>query len=198
MEENRVLLRGQVAAPAQFSHEAHGLRFYRFPFAVARLSGRADTLDVLLPASAKHAALPQEGERLEIGGEVRSFNNRSGVGRKLVITVLARTLVPTDDPEPCNRVLLAGALCKPPVLRTTPLGREICDLLLAVERRYGRSDYLPCIAWGPVARRCAALDVGAPLRFEGRLQSRVYTKRLGETAEERTAFEISVMQLLDP
>ena len=198
MEENRVLLRGQVAAPAQFSHEAHGLHFYRFPFAVARLSGRADTLDVLLPASAEHAALPQEGDRLEIGGEVRSFNNRSGVGRKLVITVLARTLVPTDDPTPCNRVLLGGVLCKPPVLRTTPLGREICDLLLAVERRYGRSAFLPCIAWGPVARRCAALDVGAPLRFDGRLQSRVYTKRLGETAEERTAFEISVMQLLDP
>ena len=127
-------------------------------------------------------------------GEIRSFNNRSGVGNRLVITVLARSVVPGEG-DPCNQVFLHGVLCKPPVLRRTPLGRDICDLLLAVNRRYRRADYLPCIAWGSLARRCAELAPGNRVELEGRLQSRVYTKRLGETSEERTAFEVSVSVL---
>jgi single-stranded DNA-binding protein len=94
-----------------------------------------------------------------------------------------------------NRLELSGTLCKAPTLRSTPLGRTICDLILAVNRRYGRSDYLPCIAWGSLAHRCAALEVGDPVRLEGRLQSRTYTKRIGEEQEERTAFEVSVMTM---
>ena len=193
-KENRVVLRGTVAGEAVLSHQVHGIDFYRFPLAVPRLSGREDPLNILFPLSSPETALPQAGAFVEVTGEIRSFNNRSGVGNRLVITVLARSVVPGEG-DPCNQVFLHGVLCKPPVLRRTPLGRDICDLLLAVNRRYRRADYLPCIAWGSLARRCAELAPGNRVELEGRLQSRVYTKRLGETSEERTAFEVSVSVL---
>ena len=193
-KENRVVLRGTVAGEAVLSHQVHGIDFYRFPLAVPRLSGREDLLNILFPLSSPETALPQAGAFVEVTGEIRSFNNRSGVGNRLVITVLARSVVPGEG-DPCNQVFLHGVLCKPPVLRRTPLGRDICDLLLAVNRRYRRADYLPCIAWGSLARRCAELAPGNRVELEGRLQSRVYTKRLGETSEERTAFEVSVSVL---
>ena len=128
-----------------------------------------------MPAPPEGKALPQPGDYLEVTGEVRSFNNRSGVGSRLVITVLARSVLPGVG-EPCNQVWLRGTLCKPPILRRTPLGRDICDLLLAVNRRYRRADYLPCIAWGAIAQQTARLPVGSRLTVEGRVQSRGYTK----------------------
>ena len=192
--ENRALLRGTAAGSPVFSHENHGVAYDLFPLSVQRLSGAADRLNVVLPRSLLTACPVYEGLPLEVQGEVRSFNNRSGSGSRLVITVLARELAPTAE-KPANHLALAGALCKPPILRRTPLGREICDLMLAVNRRYGRTDYLPCIAWGSLARRCAELAPGNRVELEGRLQSRVYTKRLGETSEERTAFEVSVSVL---
>ncbi len=134
-KENRVVLRGTAAGEATLSHQVHGLDFYRFPLSVPRLSGREDRLNILLPAPPEGKALPQPGDYLEVTGEVRSFNNRSGVGSRLVITVLARSVLPGVG-EPCNQVWLRGTLCKPPILRRTPLGRDICDLLLAVNRRY--------------------------------------------------------------
>ena len=133
--------------------------------------------------------------RVKVEGQLRSFNNKSGQGSKLVISVLARTLIQTLE-EDRNTVLLAGALCKPPVVRRTPLGRCICDVMLAVNRRYGRADYLPCIAWGQVAMRVGEMAVGDPLALEGRLQSREYTKVLADCSEVRTAFEVSIMQLV--
>ena len=193
-KENRAVLRGTVAGQAVLSHQVHGIDFYRFPLSVPRLSGREDLLNVLYPLSSPEEALPQPGDFVEVTGEIRSFNNRSGVGNRLVITVLARSVTPGQG-DPCNQVVLGGVLCKPPVLRRTPLGRDICDLLLAVNRRYRRADYLPCIAWGSLARRCAELAPGNRVELEGRLQSRVYTKRLGETSEERSAFEVSVSVL---
>ena len=141
-KENRVVLRGTVAGEAVLSHQVHGIDFYRFPLAVPRLSGREDLLNILFPLSSPETALPQAGAFVEVTGEIRSFNNRSGVGNRLVITVLARSVVPGEG-DPCNQVFLHGVLCKPPVLRRTPLGRDICDLLLAVNRRYRRADYLP-------------------------------------------------------
>lgn len=192
-KENRVILRGTVAGDAVLSHQVHGIDFYRFPLSVPRLSGREDLLNILCPGPA--AALPAAGDYVEVTGQVRSFNNRSGVGSRLVITVLARTVMPGIG-EPCNQVTLQGALCKPPVLRQTPLGRDICDLLLAVNRRYRRADYLPCIAWGALALQCGRMGTGDPLRLEGRLQSRLYHKTIGETVQERTAFEISIASLL--
>ena len=131
-----------------------------------------------------------------MSGEVRSFNNRSGVGSRLVITVLAREIRPGLG-EPCNHIALAGTLCKPPILRRTPLGRQICDLMLAVPRRYGRADYLPVIAWGQLAVRSGALAVGDPLALEGRVQSRIYHKVTDQGTEARVAYEVSIMRLLE-
>lgn len=192
-KENRVVLRGTAAGEATLSHQVHGLDFYRFPLSVPRLSGREDRLNILLPAPPEGKTLPQPGDYLEVTGEVRSFNNRSGVGSRLVITVLARSVLPGVG-EPCNQVWLRGTLCKPPILRRTPLGRDICDLLLAVNRRYRRADYLPCIAWGAVAQQAACLHTGQRFTAEGRVQSRVYTKNENGVLTDRTAYEVSVMR----
>ena len=193
--ENRVILRGTADGEAELSHQVRGMAFYRFPLSVPRLSGRADRVNVLAPAAL--APFPRPGEYVEVEGEVRSFNNRSGVGSRLVITVLARSVTPGAG-EPCNRVFLTGTLCREPVFRRTPLGRDICDLLLAVNRRYRRADYLPCIAWGALAHECGQLETGDALRLDGRLQSRTYLKTVGERTEERTAFEISITTLEFP
>lgn len=193
-KENRVVLRGTVAGEAVFSHRVHGIDFYRFPLAVPRLSGREDLLNIMLPVTPGEEEPPRPGRFVEVVGEVRSFNNRSGVGNRLVITVLARSIGPGEG-DPCNQVQLSGVLCKPPILRRTPLGRDICDLLLAVNRRYRRADYLPCIAWGSLAVQCGQLDTGDALWLDGRLQSRTYLKTIGDTTQERTAFEISITSL---
>ena len=198
MEETRnlVRLRGTAAGEPQFSHENHGQRFYRFPFAVRRLSGQADTLHVIATGEQLEGLLPLEGRRLSLEGQLRSFNNKSGTGSKLVISVFARTLEETEEEE-FNSIQLRGVICKPPVLRRTPLGRCISDMMLAVNRRYGRADYLPCIAWGQVAMLTGRMEVGDTLALEGRVQSRVYTKVVDGCAQERTAFEVSVMHLLE-
>jgi len=128
-----------------------------------------------------------------VTGQLRSYNNRRGEGAKLVITVLAREIYPCEEPDE-NLVQLTGSLCKEPKLRVTPMGRDICDLMLAVNRHYGRSDYLPCICWGLKAREAALWTVGTNLRLEGRLQSRSYIKLTEAGAEERVAFEVSVTE----
>ncbi len=193
-KENQVLLRGTAEENPVLSHQSRGLDFYRFPLAVPRLSGTEDRLNILVPAG---LSLPQAGDFVEVAGEIRSFNNRSGMGNRLVITVLARSVRPGFG-EPCNQVCLRGRLCKPPVRRRTPLGRDICDLLLAVDRRYRRSDYLPCIAWGTLSHHCGGLSAGDPLWLEGRLQSRIYWKTDGESSHARTAFEVSISALEEP
>ena len=189
---NEVLLEGVALETPSLSHENHSTRFYRFPLQVPRLSGQVDTLPILLPES----QLPQvtEGTSLRVHGQLRSFNNRSGVGSRLVVSVFAKTLS-QEEGEDENRLELSGTLCKPPVLRSTPLGRTICDMILAINRRYGRADYLPCIAWGSLAYRCGSMAVGDRLSLEGRLQSRIYTKEIDGRLQERTAFEVSVMSL---
>ena len=145
--ENRVILRGTAAAEPVLSHENHGVAYYTFPLSVLRLSGSEDRINVIAAASVLERCPVAAGMTLEGEGEVRSFNNKSGQGSRLVITFYARTIRPAEG-EHWNEVHLAGVLCKPPILRRTPLGRDICDLMLAVNRRYGRADYLPCIAWG--------------------------------------------------
>lgn len=194
--QNYVELWGLADAAPEFSHENHGERFYRFPLCVERLSGRVDTLSVLAPASLLAPLDVSQGMPLRVVGQLRSFNNRSGTGSRLVISVFAQSLEHGDGGH-FNRILLSGALCKQPTLRRTPLGRSICDLLLAVNRRYGRADYLPCIAWGQVASEIASMPVGEHLALEGRVQSRGYIKQTPAGHEERTAYEVSVMQLLD-
>ena len=192
--ENRIVLHGRVCQAPVPSHTNHGESYLKFPLAVCRLSGAEDRVNVVASAALLERCPLTEGEELSVEGEVRSFNNKSGKGSRLVITLYARQLREGVG-EHCNNLVLAGAICKPPVFRRTPMGREICDLLLAVNRRYGRADYLPCIAWGALARRCAELSVGDAIRLEGRFQSRTYTKvEQGETTQ-RIAYEISVMQL---
>ena len=193
---NEVLLEGTALEAPVLSHENHGTRFYRFPLEVPRLSGTPDTLPVLLPEpllDTVHTEAP-----LRVQGQLRSFNNHSGVGNRLVLTVYAQAIQPGTG-EPCNRILLSGALCKPPIFRRTPLGRSICDLMLAVSRRYGRADYLPVIAWGQLAVRAARLQVGDHLSLEGRVQSRAYRKVLEDgSIQDRVAYEVSAMHLLEP
>jgi len=196
--QNFVQLRGTAAGEPAPSHENHGQRFYRFPFAVRRLSGQIDTLWVIATGEQirRLSAQPLTGQRLAVDGQLRSFNNKSGSGSRLVISVFAQMLTPAQGDD-LNTIQLRGVICKPPVLRRTPLGRCISDMMLAVNRRYGRADYLPCIAWGQVAMITGHMQVGDPLALEGRVQSRIYTKVVEGCAEERTAFEVSVMHLME-
>lgn len=192
--ENHVVLTGTVGDAAVVSHENHGITYFRFPLRVRRLSGVEDVLNVVAASSLLEQVSVLPGDTLRVEGEVRSYNNRSGSGSRLIITVYARSLELTQEPHR-NDLILAGVLCKPPVLRRTPLGREICDMMLAVNRRYGRADYLPCIAWGGLAAWCSQLSVGDGLKLNGRLQSRDYTKEIDGQSVRRTAFEVSVMSL---
>ncbi len=187
---NYARLCGTIADTPAFSHSSRGLDFYHFPLTVQRLSGNTDTLNILIRKE-QLASLEAGGQnKLCVTGEVRSFNSRRGSGARLVITVLARELGFCGE-EDSNQIRLRGALCKPPNLRSTPLGREICDLMLAVNRHYGRSDYLPCICWGRAAREAADWDVGTQVMLEGRLQSRDYIKLTETGPLQRTAFEVS-------
>ena len=194
ISRNEVELEGLVSEAPVFSHENHETRFYRFFLQIPRLSGQWDTLPVLIPEAMAAQVIP--GEPLRLTGQLRSFNNRSQQGRRLVISVHVQTLLPPTG-EPCNTIRLTGRLCKPPILRRTPLGRSICDLMLAAPRRYGRTDYLPVIVWGRLAMDAAMLPVSAPVELEGRIQSREYTKVTEEGTSRRTAYEVSVMQFLE-
>lgn len=191
---NIIFLRGRLAATPAFSHSNHGVDYLVFPLAVRRLSGAEDRLNVVAAREQLSPLSLEAGSPLTVRGEVRTFNNRSGIGSRLVVSVFARELS-QEEGEDENRLELSGTLCKLPVLRTTPLGRTICDMILAINRRYGRADYLPCIAWGSLAYRCGSMGVGDRLSLEGRLQSRVYTKEIDGQLQERTAFEVSVMSL---
>ena len=186
---NRAELCGIVTAAPRYSHESRGIRFYTFPLQTRRLSGTADTVNIVL----RQDMLPGEELSLagpvRVAGELRSFNNKSGVGNRLVLTIYAREIGPGGEDE--NRICLTGAVCKTPTLRVTPMGREICDLILAVSRRYRRSDYIPVIAWGQQARETANCPVGTLLAVRGRLQSRAYTKVIDGESFQRQAFEVS-------
>ena len=180
-----------MAAKPVYSHSSRGQQFYTFPLEVLRLSGNCDTLNIIARPEQLAALEAAERERICVIGQLRTFNNRHGEGAKLVITVFAREIYLTDEDD-CNLVQLTGTLCKAPNLRCTPMGRDICDLMLAVNRHYGRSDYLPCICWGVKAREAEAWGVGTQLRLEGRIQSRRYIKLSEDGAGEKTAFEVSV------
>ena len=189
---NYVLLRGRPCGAAVWSHAARAQEFYTLPLEVRRLSGAADRLNVTLRASA--LGLLEGSRPLCVEGELRSFNSRSGEWPRLIITVFARAIFPAEE-EDENLVELRGTLCRTPKLRSTPLGRDICDLLLAVNRSYGRSDYLPCICWGAAARESAVWNVGTRVFLRGRIQSRRYLKVTEQGTLERTAFEVSAAEI---
>lgn len=193
--ENTVTLRGELQSLPQFSHENHQKQFYRFTLAVRRLSGAVDLLPVIAELGILQAMDLSGGEMLRVDGQIRSHNLRQNGVRRLLVFVFAASIT-AENGEPINEVTLCGPLCRTPIYRRTPLGREICDVILAVNRRCGRADYLPCIAWGAVAQSTALLQVGDSMALEGRIQSRTYTKTLPEGAQERTAYEVSVMRPL--
>ncbi len=194
---NLVQLEGKVLSGLMLSHEIYGEQFFKFELLVPRLSESADTIIVTASERLLNEMNISPGNMVQVEGQYRSYNNYSGQGSKLVLTVFAKNLYPmTADFASPNFVYLNGFVCKAPTYRTTPFGREIADILLAVNRQYGKSDYIPCIAWGRNAKFCATLEVGTNLKIWGRIQSRVYKKKLDEeTYEERTAFEVSVSKL---
>ena len=196
-QNNTAELRGTLAGPPELSHISRGTEFYAVPLITRRLSSARDRANVILPGGLL-PCLPEPGEKLWLQGELRSFNNRSGSGSRLMLYIYGQELAPAEDlGEDRNEITLTGALCKAPTWRRTPMGREICDLMLAVNRRYGRSDYIPCIAWGKNALLASAWAVGRTVTLLGRFQSRAYVKTLetGET-REKTAYEVSVTAFL--
>ena len=187
---NSITLRGELEALPEFSHENHGRTFYRFTLLVPRLSGVVDRLPVIAEDRLLEQIDPNGGELLTVTGQVRSHNVRTDTGRRLLIFVFAMAIC-AEDGEPINEVTLEGTLCREPTYRRTPLGREICDAMLAVKRTFHRADYLPCILWGRTAQQIAACHVRDTVRISGRLQSRNYTKLTDDGPQERTAYEIS-------
>ena len=191
---NYTKLCGVMAAAPLYSHSSRGQQFYTFPLEVQRLSGNIDTVNIIARPEQLDVLLDEEHSKICVLGQLRTFNNRKGEGAKLVISVFAREIYLGSE-EDCNIVQLSGTICKTPTLRCTPMGRDICDLMVAVNRHYGRSDYLPCICWGIKAREAAEWSVGTKLELEGRIQSRHYIKLTEEGPVEKTAYEISVTEL---
>ena len=195
-KNNRVFLMGEIVSEATFSHEVYGEGFYEFFVRVMRLSGQADVLPVTISERLIEGHSLVKGGTLCALGQFRSYNKLEGGRSRLMLTVFVREILasaPTANP---NSIVLSGYLCKPPVYRTTPFNREIADMLLAVNRAYNKSDYIPCIAWGRNARFVQNLKVGDRVALSGRIQSREYVKRLSETEQvTMTAYEVSVSKL---
>ena len=195
---NAITLRGSLQGLPEYSHENHGRRFCRFFLEVPRLSGAVDILPVIAQESLVGELDPSAGEMITVTGQIRSHNLRTDGIRRLMIFVFAAT-VEVEDGEPINDVILEGPLCREPTFRRTPLGREICDAMLAVPRAFRRADYLPCILWGKTAQEVAACHTRDEIRIYGRLQSRIYTKLTDDGPQDRTAYEISALtaEILD-
>jgi len=189
---NSITVRGSLAALPEYSHENHGRKFYRFTLEVPRLSGAIDLLPVIGEQQLINSLDPCAGAMLCVNGQIRSHNQRSEAGRHLLIFIFAQCIT-VDDGEPMNDVIVEGPLCREPTFRRTPLGRDICDAMLAVPRAFRRADYLPCILWGRTAQEIATCHTSDYIRICGRLQSRIYTKLTPDGSQERTAYEISAL-----
>ncbi len=193
---NYLRLTGVLTEAPVYGHEVFGEKFYYATLSVPRLSGTEDLLPITLSERLTAGMTLDVGTPLSIEGQLRSYNKViEGAGR-LLITGFAQHLMPLDDGENPNQVMLTGALCKLPSYRTTPFGREIADLMLAVNRAYGKSDYIPCITWGRTARFASHLKVGDKVQLLGRFQSRAYQKQLADgTVMNKMAYEVSVGRL---
>ncbi|MBR6728678.1 MAG: single-stranded DNA-binding protein [Clostridia bacterium] len=197
LEDNEARVVGTICGYLTYSHEVHGERFYRFMLRSDRLSENADLICVTISEKMLTDISIDTGKRIEVTGQFRSYNNYSGEGNRLILTLFAKDAVLVDDTaESVNEIYLNGYICKPVIYRVTPFGREIADMLLAVNRAYNKSDYLPCIAWGRNARYAKRLSVGQNIKIWGRMQSREYQKKISETETvTKTAYEISVNRL---
>ena len=199
IENNQVSIMGKVASGFTFSHQVYGEGFYLVDVLVKRLSDSEDRIPLMVSERLVDVTQDYEGEYIMGQGLFRSYNRHEEKKNRLVLSVFVRELTfveEADDSIKTNQIFLDGYICKPPVYRKTPLGREIADLLLAVNRPYGKSDYIPCICWGRNARYASAFEVGGHVLIWGRIQSREYIKKLGENeTEKRVAYEVSVSKL---
>ena len=190
---------GKIASSFTFSHQVFGEGFYLVDILVKRLSDSEDRIPLMVSERLVDVSQDYEGEYIMVQGQFWSYNRHEEKKNRLVLSVFVRELSfveEADDSIKTNQIFLDGYICKPPVYRKTPLGREIADLLLAVNRPYGKSDYIPCICWGRNARYASAFEVGGHVLLWGRIQSREYIKKLGENeTEKRTAYEVSVSKL---
>lgn len=194
-KNNIVNICGEVATDFEFSHESYGEKFYKFTVATVRNSGTVDNVPVVISERIIDMEKSIVGKQISITGQLRTCNKQMGNRRKLILTVFVLDYEVTDISvigEVCNSVELEGYICKEPTYRTTPRGREIADLLIAVNRSYGKSDYIPCILWGRSARYAEGFAVGTKLKLYGRVQSRSYMKKADNRTEIRVAYEVSV------
>lgn len=197
-DNSRVTITGLVASGAEFSHDMFGEKFYEFKIAVPRESGAVDILPVQMSECLFDVDKLSIDTMIKVSGQVRTRNDNSGQKSKLVLTIFAEDvdLMPYGEKTGINNVVLDGYICKETTYRETPLGREICDLFLAVNRAYNKSSYIPCVLWGRTAKFAKTLNVGQHIKVTGRLQSREYTKVLEDgNSETRTAYEVSVFKL---
>ena len=205
LENNHLILVGKVTSEKRFSHEIYGEKFYIFDLAVPRLSGNADIIPITVSERLLTVNDLQIDSKITVEGQFRSYNSYENERNKLVLTVFAKDIKFMEDQEAeievskdvvSNEVVLNGYICKKPIYRQTPFGREISDLLLAVNRAYNKSDYIPCIAWGRNARFCENIPVGTEVKIVGRVQSRTYEKKYEDgRVETKVAYEVSVSSL---
>ena len=208
LENNYLTLVGKVTGEKRFSHEIYGERFYVFNLEIPRLSGNSDIIPITVSERLIKEETLQEGKNLLVKGQFRSYNSYENEKNRLILTVFAKDIIEVEEPQEneeneivkkdtiTNEVVLVGYICKKPIYRPTPFGREISDLLLAVNRAYNKSDYIPCIAWGRNARFCQDIEVGTQVKVVGRVQSRQYEKKHEDgTVETRVAYEVSVGSL---
>ncbi|MBR2903813.1 MAG: single-stranded DNA-binding protein [Clostridia bacterium] len=195
-KNNKVCLTGEIVSDAVFSHEVYGEGFYEFFVRVMRLSGQADILPVTVSERLITGEHLEKGKTICAVGQFRSYNKIEGGKSRLMLTVFAREILSDCGDKNPNSIVMSGYICKPPVYRTTPFNREIADVLIAVNRAYNKSDYIPCIAWGRNARFVKNLGVGDRVALSGRIQSREYQKKISETEmKTMTAYEVSVSKL---
>lgn len=198
-ENNRVTIIGEVVSEFEYSHEVYGEGFYTLNISVNRLSNSVDIIPLMVSERLVDVTEDLRGVIIEASGQFRSYNRHEETRNRLVLSIFVRELQFLDDymeENSTNQIFLDGYICKPSIYRKTPLGREIADILIAVNRPYGKSDYIPCIAWGRNARFAAGFEVGTHIQIYGRIQSREYTKKINEEeCERRTAYEVSVSKI---
>jgi single-stranded DNA-binding protein len=199
IENNKVSIVGEIVSDFRYSHEVFGEGFYLVDIKVDRLSELTDTIPLMVSERLVDVNENSIGQLVEVSGQFRSYNKHEGEKNRLVLSIFVREWEEVDDnPDSgrTNQIFMDGYVCKNPIYRKTPLGREIADLLIAVNRPYGKSDYIPCIAWGRNARYASSFEIGSRIQIWGRVQSREYIKRINEEESERhVAYEVSVSKL---
>lgn len=199
IENNRVSIIGEIVSDFRYSHEVFGEGFYTVDVSVDRLSELTDTIPLMVSERLVDVTEDYIGRLVEVSGQFRSYNRHEGTKNKLILSIFVREWEEVEEnleSGKTNQIFLDGYICKLPIYRKTPLGREIADLLIAVNRPYGKSDYIPCIAWGRNARYASTFEVGGHIQIWGRVQSREYVKKISEEeTEKHTAYEVSVNKL---